>query len=443
MIREAVVSAALLLSLPSARADEAFKKLTVDFDLAVMNINDRSELFSMGREHQTKVPYAVVGLAGEPESWLAFRLEVNGVNDSIKPEPFSPSAKTPFFFPNIADPNYGVSSSPLGQFKVDDYKNTGWDPYVEAQHLRRAFIDLHTEKRRFGLIAGRFFVPIGFQLEEFRWVTDKDLTHIQRINNQADAGAELYYCFGEGGALHGRLAGAVISGNGNPYHDYVYFDFTGSPPEDTNSAVGGVVSGRLSPKKGLELGLSYEFNYLGSRIESDTTVQRSKHYDNKLVASARYRDPRFRYAEVFGEYARYKWGLKDTSNQILPGGPEKSPIFKNGYYVGFDLGVPLPSTKGTVGIVVTREELDRDDSLVAYLASRNLLGVTLGKKERSTLFRAYADFGVVMAFFFYNDLKNPFPQASAIVPISGPQAFQTAGDSKVGFGIRFRTSLGF
>jgi hypothetical protein len=163
MIKRILVPALLLSSLARAQADEEPKKLTVDFDMAVMNIHDKSEQFSLGREHQTKIPYAIVGLSGQPRSWLSFRVELNGLNDSVKPEPFSPSDKTPFFFPNVADPNLGVSSKPEGQFKVDDYKNMGWDPYIQEQHLRRAFVDIHTS--HFGVVAGRFFVPIGFGLE--------------------------------------------------------------------------------------------------------------------------------------------------------------------------------------------------------------------------------------------------------------------------------------
>lgn len=422
-------------------AEEPPPKLVFDVDFAVGNVNDKSLRRSLGRERQIKVPYAILGVSGTLSPHVSYRLELNGVNDSVKPEPFTPSDRTPFFFPNQADPDYGVSSKPEGQFKVDDYKNTGWDPYIQEQHLRRAFVDVHTAGGRAGVVAGRFFVPIGFLLEEGRWFTAKDITHIQAIDNQTDVGAELYYRFGGEGSWNGRLSAAVVTGNGNPYHDYVYFDFTRSAAEDTNSAVGGIGCLRLSPLPGLDLRASGEYNFTGSRVEFDTSVQRSKHYDHKLVFGARYRPARFRHLEVFGEYAHYQWGLRDTSADQLPGPPTKSPVYKDGYYVGADLSVPLPRSRGTVGVVFTREELDRDDSLIAYLAARDLLEVSLGKKERRSIVKVYAELGSVTAFFFYNDVQNPFPQVSAIVPISGASAFAPSRNSKLGFGLRFRASF--
>ena len=417
------------------------RKLVFDVDFAVAHLNDQSLNKSLGRENQSKIPYAILAASGTLSPHLSYRLELNGVNDSVKPEPFLPSSHTPFFFPNRADPNYGVSSKPEGQFRVDDYKNTGWDPYIQEQNLRRAFIDAHTASGRLGVIAGRFFVPVGFELDDGRWYTAKDLTHIQAINAQTDVGAEIYYRFGREGSVNGRISGAVITGNGNPYHDYVYFDFTRSQAEDTNSAAGAVGSLRLFPVKGLEVRGSGEYNFVGSRVEFDTTIQRSKHYDHKLVAGVRYRPPRLANIEVFGEYAHYQWGLRDTSAAGLPGPPTQSPVYKDGYYLGADVSVPLPRSLGKVGAVFLREELDRDDSLIAFLAARDLLGVSLGKKERRSILKVYAELRYVTAFFFYNDIQNPFPQVSAIVPVSGRSAFEKGSDSKMGIGLRFRASF--
>jgi len=103
--------------------------------------------------------------------------------------------------------------------------------------------------------------------------------------------------------------------------------------------------------------------------------------------------------------------------------------------------VPLPKKRGTVGVVVTREELDRDDSLVAFMAARSLLGVREGEKERGTIVKLYAELGPLTVFVFHNDIDNPFPQASAIVPIGGPFAFQGPGSGKTGAGVRFRASF--
>jgi hypothetical protein len=442
MMKRLAAPLLVLATLAPVGARGEDRKLLFDFDFALANVNDRSVYWSNGREHQTKLPWAIVGAHGDVSPHVSFRVELNGVNESVKPEPFTPTSLTPFFFPNAADPAFGVTSNPQGFFKVDDYKNTGWDPYIQEAHLRRAFVDVHTTGSRLGLIAGRFFVPVGFRADEFRWLTDKDLTHIQRINSAVDVGALFYWNFGKDDALHGSLTGGAISGNGNPYHDYAYFDFTrGSSFEDTNSAVGGVAQGRLLPAKGLEVALSGKFNYVGSLIASDVSVQRSKHYDNAFVAGVQYRPSFFKWGQIFGEFASYRWGLRDTSAALLPGPPNKTPIDKNGYYVGLDVGVPLPRSWGTLGVIVTREELGRDDSLIAFLAAQQALGVTLGKKERSTIVKVYAELHTVTVFFFYNDLQNPFPQASAIEPISGPFAFGSLGDSKVGFGLRFRASF--
>jgi hypothetical protein len=436
-----------LASLPGgAGADEAApRRLVVDVDFALADVNDNSLRWSLGRERQLKLPYAIVGFSGDIAPWLSYRVELNGVNESVKPEPFTPSEATPFFFPNQADPDYGVTSKPEGQYKVDDFKTTGWDPYIQEARLRRAFVDVHTRGGTFGLVLGRFFVAQGLPLEESRWFTSKDLTHVELINAATDQGAEGYWSFGPKAGRHGRLSAAVISGNGNPYHDYVYFDFTRGEQEDTNSAVGTVGALRVWPLPGLDMIAAYKLNFTGSLIESDLSLQRSKHYDDAFTAGARYRPPFFENLLLFGQYARYKWGLRDTSAEHLPGLPIIAPIYKEGVNLGLDLSAPISlftsRVKGRVGVVAVREELDRDDSLIAILAAEELFGVTVGEKERTTIVKLYADFGPLTAFFFYNDLENPFPVASAIVPLSGPHAFTGPGNEKMGFGVRFKTSF--
>jgi hypothetical protein len=437
---------ALLLCAPALFAQDAAPegdgKINVALNLAIANVNDRSLQFSNGREHQTKMPYAVLGVFGDFSKHISYLVELDAASDSMTPQPFSPTAATPFYFPNAVDPAYGVTSNPEGFFKVDDYKNTGWNPYIEPSPLRRGYVDVHTADRRFGLVAGRFFVPVGFNAEEFTYITSKDLTHIQLIDSAADEGFEGYWGFGKPDAFHGRLVLGAVSGNGDPYHDYVYFDFTGTSTfEDTNSAVAGVFQLRLDPVKGLELALSAKLNYVGSLITEDVTVFRSKHYDNAYVFGARYRPPALSWAEVFGEAASYKWGLRDTSASLLPGPPNESPINKNGFYAGFDVAYPVFQNRFKLGLMLTYESLDRDDSLIAYLAANNLMGVTLGKKETSTIVKAYADFGNLTAFFFYNDLHNPFPQVSAIEPIAGPFAYGSPGNSKIGFGLKFQGTV--
>jgi hypothetical protein len=443
--RSAPCLAALLLAAAApagaAEGEESTRRLDLDLDFALANINDDALRWSLGRERQTKLPYAIVGLAGELGRHVSFRLELNAVNESVKPEPFAPSEKTPFFFPNQPDPAYGVTSKPEGQFKVDDYKNTGWDPYIQESNLRRGFVDVHSADGRLGLVVGRFFVPQGLPLEESRWFTSKDLTHIELINAATDHGAEAYYRFGSQDGFRGRASAAVISGNGDPYHDYVYFDFTRASVEDTNSAVGGVGALRLWPARGLELIGTYKYNFVGSRIETDITLQRSKHYDDALTAGFKYRPAFFERLQLFGQWARYKWGLRDTSAELLAEAPSISPVYKQGYDVGLELSVPLPKKKGQAGVIVVREELDRDDALVALLSDAGELGVRLGENERMTVLKLFAELGPLTAFFFHSFVDNPFPQVSAVVPISGPFAFQGPGSDKTGVGFRLRTAF--
>src|ERR1019366_6591631 len=100
-------------------------------------------------------------------------------------------------------------------------------------------------------------------------------------------------------------------------------------------------------------------------------------------------------------------------------------------YVGAD--VYSPQTRfGKWGLTVTREELSRDDSLVAFAAANNLFGVALGKKERSTIVKVQVQAAKELTVFgFVNLLSNPFPQLSALVPISGPGADEEVSDKKV------------
>ena len=64
--------------------------------------------------------------------------------------------------------------------------------------------------------------------------------------------------------------------------------------------------------------------------------------------------------------------------------------------------------------------------------------MTLGKKERSTIVKVHVQAKELTVFGFVNLLSNPYPQLSALIPISGPGANEQVSDKKVGFGIRFR-----
>jgi hypothetical protein len=416
---------------PCLTADEH----TVCFgvDLSVVSIQDESTRATMGREHQIKLSYVVMSADGKLNDRVSYRIEVNPASDSVEPRPYvpSPADRRTYFFPNQPDQpgSRGVVSDPRGLSNVDDYKHLGTDPILQQGMLRIGYVDLHAASGRFGLRLGRFYVPQGIALSDLHWFTAKDLTHIQSINAQADNGAVLYFA-----RAPLRADIAVITGNASPYHDYGYFDFTGAA-EDKNSAVGAVMTVRMKMSTHGTIGGSLRRNYLNSRIEDATTLQLSKHNDNAAVLFGEVRPVRF--VRLFGEYARYTWGLAKTSADLLPGPRVQSPVIKAGYYVGVDAYAPR-TRLGRWGVSITREVLSRDDSLVAWAAANDLFGVTMGKKEHSVITKVFAEAGPnVTAFFFLTRLQNPFPELSAIVPVAGPEAGAAVSNTKYGFGVRF------
>ena len=75
--------------------------------------------------------------------------------------------------------------------------------------------------------------------------------------------------------------------------------------------------------------------------------------------------------------------------------------------------------------------------------AQGVFGVTLGARERSTIVKVYHPLtDNVTAFFFLNRLANPFPELSALRPISGPLANRAVSGMKVGFGMRLRIGGG-
>ena len=404
-------------------------QLGLDFTFA--SVSDGSLQETLGRERQIKVAYANLSFGTDVGEHFSFLVMINPANDEAVPDPYIPTDtdRRTFFFPNQPD-GRGVASNPNGIKNIDDYKYSQFDPIIQQGALRLGYLDIHTTDRRMGMVLGRNYVPQGLSLGEIVWFTAKDLTHIQRINAQADNGVTLYYATPQ---LRIDIAG--ITGNANPYHDYGYFDFTDAS-EDKNSALGAVATGRFTiPNKKLTVGGTYRKNFLNSRIEDSISLQLSKHNDDAYLGFLTAQP--IEYVRVFGELARYKWGLADTSAALLPGPPNETPVWKAGYYVGADVYSPQ-TPYGKWGVTFTREELSRDDSLVAFAAANNLFGVVLGKKERSTIVKVQAQFKELTVFGFVNNLSNPFPQLSAIVPISGTGANEEVSDRKVGFGIRFR-----
>ena len=404
-------------------------QLGVDFVFAA--VTDGSQQETLGRERQIKVAYANLSFGTDVGEHFSFFVMINPANDEAVPDPYIPSAadRRTYFFPNQPE-GRGVASNPNGIKNVDDYKYSQFDPIIQQGALRIGYLDIHTTDRKMGMVLGRNYVPQGLSLGDIVWFTAKDLTHIQRINAQADNGVTLYY-----NTPRLRVDVAAITGNGNPYHDYGYFDFTDAS-EDKNSALGAVATGRFTlPNQKLTVGGTYRKNFLNSRIEDSISLQLSKHNDDAVIGFVTVQP--IEYVRVFGEAVRYKWGLAETSAALLPGPANETPVWKAGYYVGAD--VYAPQTRlGKWGVTLTREELSRDDSLVAFAAANGLFGVTLGKKERSTIVKVHVQAKELTVFGFVNLLSNPYPQLSALIPISGPGANEEVSDKKVGFGIRFR-----
>ena len=169
-------------------------------------------------------------------------------------------------------------------------------------------------------------------------------------------------------------------------------------------------------------------------MSGDSNFFATKKYDDAVVLSAQYRVSEA--IRVFGEYTRYRWGLTDTSAQLLD--LDIGAISKPGYYIGTDVSAPVAHGV-RVGTTITREELTRDDSLISYLSLQGF-DVALGTKERSAAFRLYADFSdKVTIAVIRNNHTNPYLWVSGIEPILGPSpGSANTGSDKWGLVVRLR-----
>ena len=404
------------------------RKLMLGVDFSFAGVVDKSQMETRGAERQIKPAFLNLSAGIALDKHFSLLLVVNPVEDAVIPKPYGPSPtdRRTYFFPNQVA-GEGVSSDPNGLRNVDDYKYSGFDPIIQQGALRFAYLDVHNGTRKLGMLVGRLLVPQGWGLDEPLWFTAKDMTHIQRINAQADNGADLYYA-----VTHTRVDVALITGAGNRFHDYAYFDFT-TPTEDTNSAIGVVTTGKIQYSR-FTAGGTYRYNLLNSLVADSTSIQRSKHHDDAVIGFGAFRAGPVR---VFGEVARYTWGLYKSSADNLPGPLNRAPVYKNGAYVGVD--VISPETRfGKWGLTATYEYLSRDDSLVAWAAANDLFDVRLGRHEKGTIFKGLFQEKWLTAYGFVNFVANPYPVLSAIVPMAGPGADKQGRNTKGGFGIRFR-----
>lgn len=382
--------------------------------------------YDIGFESQGRVGYAIVELSGRLSSAFGYRFDFNPVNET---QPLPSCGEEGFFYPNVPQAfGPAVICDNDGRMRVDDYRFVALDLQNQQGPIRQAYVSYRSGSGVVNGRFGRFILPVGFDAEEVGSFTAKDATHIQRINAESNFGMMLTF-------ERPRLAvsTAVVIGDGNRFHDYDYF-YALDWSFDTNSAVTGVASATFTPVDGLEVRAAQKLGFTGSKVERFPNFYASKRNDQATVLSVRYRPvPAL---SVFGEYASYTWGLTQTSAELI-GLEDTDPVRKNGYYGGVDLSVPLGDSL-RIGTTVTREELDRDDSLIKYLALQGLHGVTMGEKERSTVLRVYLTFSRHVTIGAYrNVLDNPFPWVSGIVPVEGPRAFDGRGDNKWGIVVRF------
>lgn len=389
----------------------------------------------LGLEKQGRVAQATIALSGRINERVRYFVSFNPV-DEVASRPAC--GEENFFFPN--DPSFYAAGPVVpcdvedGLKRVDTYNTYALDYVNQQGPLREGYVDWRATDALSARL-GRFILPIGFApLEVGSW-TAKDLTRIQRLNAEANFGLMLGYTQrrASGETLFEAHVMGVL-GEGNREKDYDWFYFVNTTL-DTNSALTAVASLRLRPHRLADVRVAYKKGFTGSKVERLPSYWASKRLDDALVVSGKVQP--HPWLTVFGEYARYVWGPTDTSAEML--GLDTEPIEKPGYYVGGTFEVPVRENLHA-GLTVTREELSRDDSLVKYLASNNLYGVEMGKKDRGTIARLYVDVSRLVTFgLFWADISNPYPWVSGSWPVAGPRAFTGRDPGRYGFSVLVRT----
>ncbi len=396
----------------------------------------------LGFEKQGRVGQATITFSGRVTDRVRYLVSFNPINEvSSKPACGEPN----FFFPN--DPRF-YSEGPVvpcdpenGHKRVDTYNTYALDYINQQGPLREGYGDWRIADR-VSMRFGRFILPVGFAPSEVGSWTAKDLTRIQRLNAEANFGVMLAYAHGRTRpttttpAATPKFEAAVMAvlGDGNREKDYDWFYFA-NPTLDTNSALTTVATLRARPHRSVDLRVAYKRGFTGSKVERLPSYWASKRIDNALVAGAKVQVRPW--VTVFGEYARYVWGPKDTSAQLL--GIDAASIEKPGYYVGSTLEVPV-SARTKVGVTVTREELVRDDSLVKFLATSGLYGVEMGRRDRGTIARVYLEVSRLVTFgVFWADISNPYPWISGSWPVSGARAFTGRAPDRYGMTVVVKT----
>lgn len=391
---------------------------------------------ALGFEKQGRVGMAILSVAGKVSDHVRYFVSVNPVSETnVRPS----CGEKDFFFPN--DPNLYAGIGPIvkcdvedGLKRVDTYNTSSLDYITQQGILREGYIDWGIAGG-VSLRGGRFILPIGFAPRDVGAATAKDMTRITRLNAEANFGAMLAFSARRGDRSVFDAGVMAVLGDGNREKDYDWF-YHVNTSFDTNSAITVVASARLAPIKALDVRAAYKKGYTGSKVERLPNYWASKRNDDALVVSVKVSPTSW--ASVFGEYAKYKWGPTVTSGELV-GIPDLPAIDKPGYFMGALFDVPVAG-KVRAGASVVREELSRDDSLVQYLELNNLYGVSMGKKDRALAVRAFVDVNrLVNVSFFWMDVSNPFPWASASWPVTGPVAFTGREPDRIGVTVSVRT----
>lgn len=391
---------------------------------------------ALGLEKQGRVGMAIVSLSGRVSNHVRYYVSVNPIDETnARPA----CGERDFFFPN--DPALYAGIGPIvkcdekdGLKRVDTYNTYALDYITQQGILREGYIDWGISDS-VSLRGGRFILPVGFAPKDVGASTAKDMTRITRLNAEANFGAMIAYSARRADRPIFDAGIMAVLGDGNREKDYDWFYFVNTSL-DTNSAVTVVASARAMPIQSLDLRVAYKKGYTGSKVERLPNYWASKRNDDALVVSLKLAPVSWAFA--FAEYAKYKWGPTITSGELV-GVPTVGPIEKPGYYMGAQLEAPITS-RVRVGASVTREELTRDDSLIQYLELNNLYGVTMGKKDRALIARAFVDINrLVYVSFFWSDVSNPYPWASGSWPVSGPAAFTGREPDRIGVSLTVRT----
>ncbi|MBE3071410.1 MAG: hypothetical protein IMZ67_00410 [Acidobacteria bacterium] len=428
---------------PAPGADErkgglavpASERLRVRFDLLAGWAHDGANA-SLGFEKQGRVGYAVVTLSGRVHRRVRYLASINPVNET---EPLPACGEPSFFFPN--DPTFLYTAGPSvpcepknGNRRVDGYRGIALDVVRQQGPIREAWVELDLTDD-LALRFGRTRLPLGFDWEDAGSMSAKDAARIQRINAEASFGAMFVYRWGARGRSRPIVTaqGAGVLGEGNRWWDYDYFYFQDGSL-DSNSALTAIGAVTVAPVPQVQLKASVKRGFTGSKVERLPSYWASKRNDNAVIVGAEYAP--IRYARVLGEWARYTWGPAASSAEML--GFDTAPIEKTGYWVTAEAWYPVTGDL-VVGASVTREEVDRADSLVKYMAAKSLYGVQTGRKDRLMVLRFFADIGPwVRVSVFRTDDSNPYPWLSGMWPVEGPQAFTGRAPDKYGVMVRVR-----